>query len=158
MTPILSTFKTTGRALVIVAALGGGLFAAAPAMAASEPSFNFNLGIAPDGQPSVGMDIQGGQANGQFPSNRHHQQPSFSNACLSDKQVIIGLYGKGFDRVEVTDSSRRSAEVSARNGRYDYTLDVNKCSGAVDVVDRSPINWNHHDHNGFGLQFNFGNH
>jgi hypothetical protein len=149
MNPILSTFKTASRAVLVVALLGAGGLAAAPAMA-QEPSFNFNLGIGPNGQPSFGFGVESGEDFG-----FRRPPPPRVNVCLSNNQVIRQLRDKGFSRVVITDSRRRSAEATARYGRWTYVLDVDKCSGEVDVVERFASR-RRSDQDGFGLQFNFG--
>jgi hypothetical protein len=99
--------------------------------------------IAPEGSNS-----QRGKGFGYDPG----YNPGF-NLCLSNREVIRGIRDYGFTRVQVTDSSRRTAEVLGRWGRWDYLMSVNKCTGDVRIIDR--FRRGAYNGNGFGLQFNF---
>lgn len=162
MPSILSALKTAGAAAAVAFML-----AAAPSFAQSEPSTNFSLslgngqtslefGINAD-QPQQGNSYRGGNGsnwndnNGYGGNNGYGNNGRFRDACLTDRQVIRGLRDYGFQRVEVSDSNRRRAEVIGRWGRWDYLMRVSKCTGEVNIVDR----FRRSSRNGFGLQFNF---
>jgi hypothetical protein len=163
MTSILSTFKAAGRALLIATMLGAGAMTAAPAFAQSgDPAPNFNIGggalqqnqgspsLAPDGQGQMRPDGQG-----QMPPDQPGYRGDFRfNFCMSDRDVIRGLTRYGFRRVQVHTSSRTHAEALGRWGRYDWLMDVDKCTGEVDILRRIERN---RFPGGFGFQFNFGN-
>lgn len=156
MSTLLSALRMTGAAAVLMAGLAAG-----PVLAQSgEPSMNFSLGIGngqsemnlnqPEGdQPAQGQSYRGGGGNfeGGFDDGDYRR----FNLCLTNREVIRGLRDYGFRRVEVTDSSRRRAEVIGRWGRWDYLMRVNKCTGEVNVIDRFRRGMG----SGFGLQFNF---
>ena len=145
MTTILSTLKTSGRAAIIALSLGAASFAALPAQAASEPSFNFQLGIGSDGNTfSFGVE-----------------SPRYKNfrikRCLTNDQVEEGLYDYGFDNVDVIRNLAGSRVlVEASYGSRDYRLKVNKCTGQVyDLVRIRRYEDDNSIGGGFGLQFNF---
>ena len=153
MTNFLSTLKITAGAVILAFGL-----AAAPAMAQSgEPAAKFSLGIG-NGQTELSIQGGGGEnakggggGNNNFGGGGGGGGGNSFNLCLSNRDVIRGLSSYGFRRVEILDSGRRSAEVVGRWGRTDYLMDVNKCTGEVDIIKRIRRGNN----NGFGLQFNF---
>jgi hypothetical protein len=145
MATILTILKTTAAAATIAVGL-----AAAPALA-QDPSFNFSIG---NGNSSLSLEMespQGGNGTTTFRHGGGGGGGSGFNLCLSNRDVIRGIRDYGFQRVEVTDSSRRRAEVIGRWGRWDYLMNVNKCTGDVRIVDR----FRRGGRGGIGLQFNF---
>ncbi len=128
MTFSLPSLKTAGRAFMVAAVLGTSGFVAAPAMAQNPPAFNFQFGIGSDGQPRFGVGIGN--------DDRGRWRRGF---CMSDNQVVRALRADGYRDIDVERSNRRTAWVEARDGRWQYDLRVNKCTGDVDVLDRDPI-------------------
>ena len=121
------SLKTAGRALLVAAVIGTSGFAAAPAMAQSQPSFNFQFGIGSDGQPRFGVGVG-------------NDGPRWRRGyCASDNQIVRALSNDGYRHIEINSSNRRTARVEADKGRYAYDLRVNKCTGDVDVIDRDRI-------------------
>ena len=155
MTSLINTFKSSGRALVLAAALGGASIAMlpAPAMAQSSPSFNFQLGIGNDGSGfSFGID-----------SNRRSHSDRLRR-CMSDRQVERGLRHYGFRDVEVLRNLRGSrVEVYGEYRRSGYIMKVNKCTGEVYDIERLRRGgWDRDDrwddrNDGPRFEFRFGN-
>jgi hypothetical protein len=158
MTLSLSTFKKTGRAALVALTMGAVGMTAMPVQAASEPSFNFQLGIGNDG------GVLGFELNSK---NKKKYHPI--KKCLSDRQVERGLEWYGFDDADVVRklSSTRVLVVAEWNNRY-YSMTVNKCSGEVYNVKRlrrgfdfydgphkGPKNGFGYQKDGFSFQFNF---
>ncbi|WP_417309532.1 hypothetical protein [Devosia sp.] len=128
MTSLLNTIKSSGRALVVAAALGGAAIAVAPApaMAQSSPSFSFQLGIGNDGN---------GLSFGINNNRRHHSDRM--RRCMNNRQVERGLRHYGFRDVEVIRKLRGSrVKVYGEYRRKAYTMKVNKCTGEVYDVER----------------------
>jgi hypothetical protein len=149
MTTILATIKNSGRAAVIAVALGVASVAAAPAVAQQGPSLNFNLDIG-GGKGGSGLSF-GIQSDG----NRElrHGRPDFWRYCLRDREIYRGLRDHGFRDIEIIRELRGDrVEVEARYGRSWYLLRVDRCTGAVRVLERIRPG-----RPGFGLHFNFSN-
>jgi len=148
-----SSLMRAGRALVLAATLGATGLAAMPAQAASQPSFNFQLGIGNDG--GVITFENGRTPRGSFPIKK----------CLTNRQIERGLERHGFDDADVVRNlSKTRVLVSAEWGRYDYSLKVNRCSGKVydiERIRRAPrpdFNWPNHgwdNDGGFGFKFRY---
>jgi len=141
MIHILSTLKKSGRAAVVALALGAATVTAMPAPAmAQSPSFSFQLGID-SGQS--GMTFRFGD------DDRERVR-----VCLTNSQIRRGLREEGFRNVDIVRELRRNrVEVIASYGRSWYRLQVNRCTGAVRIVERLRRGF---PSGGFGLQFNFG--
>ena len=148
MTLNISTLKKSGRAAVVALAMGAVGLTAMPVQAASEPSFNFQLGIGNDGGV-MGFDLNKKSKKGYFPIKK----------CLTDRQVERGLEYYGFDDADVVRklSKSRVLVVAEWNNRY-YSVTVDKCSGEVYNVKRLRRGYDFYDgpqkgpKNGFGFQ------
>jgi hypothetical protein len=140
MTHILSTLKKSGRAAVVALTLGAATVTVMPAPAmAQSPSFSFQLGIG-GGDP--GMTFRFGDDDQRV------------RVCLTNSQIRRGLRQEGFRNVDIVRELRRNrVEVIASYGRSWYRLTVNRCTGAVRIVERLRRGTLG---NSFGLQFNFG--
>lgn len=128
MTHLLSTLKASGRAAIVAIVLAGSAVTAMPAMAQSQPSFNFQFGVGPDGKPSVGfgVDSDGDRRGGR--GDRY---------CMTERQVIRGLRDEGYRDIEIVrELPRNRVGVIAREGRAWYSMRVNLCTGEVDRVER----------------------
>lgn len=145
MTPMLSIFKTSGRAAIVALTLGAASITAMPAAQAQTPSFSFNFGLSGSGDPSLSFGVDSGRRGDR----------NFRLACLSDRQIIRGLRDAGFRDVQIGDDlSRRRVEAFGRYGRSWYSMRVNRCTGAVDRIERLRRS-SGGSGGGFGLQFNF---
>ena len=116
---ILNTLK----AGLVALALAGGALAALPAQAAS-PTFGFSLNFG-NIFPGPGGNII-----------LHFGDDDYWDYCLSDKQIIAGLNGRGYYRVKIVKESRSSNKVWAigyRHGDW-FQLRVDRCSHKVDQV------------------------
>ncbi|RYE46725.1 MAG: hypothetical protein EOP21_06195 [Hyphomicrobiales bacterium] len=148
MTLTLSTLKKSGRAAVVALAMGAVSMTAMPVQAASEPSFNFQLGIGNDGGV-MGFELNKKSKKGYYPIKR----------CLTDRQVERGLEYYGFDDADVVRklSKSRVLVVAEWNNRF-YSLTVNKCTGEVYNVKRLRKGYDFYEgphkgpKNGFGFQ------
>ena len=148
MTLTLSTLKKSGRAAVVALAMGAVSMTAMPVQAASEPSFNFQLGIGNDGGV-MGFELNKKSKKGYYPIKR----------CLTDRQVERGLEYYGFDDADVVRklSTSRVLVVAEWNNRF-YSLTVNKCTGEVYNVKRLRKGYDFYEgphkgpKNGFGFQ------
>ena len=162
MTPTISTLMKSGRAALMALTLGTVAMTALPAQAASEPSFNFQLGIGNDGGV---MGFEFGNKN----SRKRGYYPI--KKCLTDRQVERGLQRYGFDDADVVRklSNTRVLVVAEWNRRY-YSMNVNKCTGEVSNVKRlrrghdffdgphrprGPQGGMGFEKDGFSFQFNF---
>lgn len=144
MTPILSDFKTAGRAAFLAALLGMGAMAATPVFAQGEPPTGLSLNV-PDGGGDATTQRRSGEAQGQF--NPGDDEDFY---CLSNGEIRDGLEDYGFDRVRIRRNlGRDRVEVTAYWGRNQYSMRVDRCTGEVDRIRRIR-------RGGFGLQFNFG--
>lgn len=148
MTTILQTLKTGSRAAIVALTLGAAAFTAMPAQA---QSFNFDFGITGKGDPSLSFGVNSGK-----PGDRN-----FRRACLSDRQIVRGLRDADFRDVQIGDNlGRNRVEAFGRYGRSWYSMRVNRCTGAVDQIERMRRGGNFggnggNNNGGFGLQFNF---
>ncbi|MDP1729638.1 MAG: hypothetical protein Q8L54_00360, partial [Devosia sp.] len=131
----------SGRAAVVALVLGAASVTAMPAMAQSEPSFNFRLGIGSGGGFDFGIESR----------SRDFDRLRF---CLTNNQIRRGLRDYGFRDIEIVRDNRQRVEVIARYGRAWYRLRVSRCTGEVRVIERLRRGF---PGSGFGLQFNFGN-
>ncbi len=151
MNAILATLKKSGRAAIVAATIGAASVAALPAMAQSAPSFNFSLGLGGGGN-SFSFGLESDTDRGWRRGDRRR----FVQVCLTDRQIINGLRDHGYRDVELTRELRGDrVEVEARYGRSWYVLEVDRCTGSVQVIERvRPLL---PGRPGFGLHFNFGN-
>jgi len=136
MTPILSTLKSSGRAAVVALVLGAAAVTAIPAPAmAQSPSFSFSI------------DLGGG--------NLRFRGGDFDRrVCLTNAQIRRQLRAEGFRNIDIRRVlSRNRVEVVASYGNRWYLLRVDRCTGAVRIVERLRRGL---PGGGFGLQFNFG--
>jgi hypothetical protein len=140
---MLTTFKAAGRAAVVALALSAtALPATTPAMAQSEPSFSFRLGIGSDGN-ALSFGLRSGDRDRFVLRDR----------CLTNRQVVRGLRHHGFRDVDIIRTlSRSRVRVEADWGRRTYRMTVNKCTGEVYNIERV-----RRFDNDFGLEFRFGN-
>lgn len=154
MTRFFPTLKTAGRAALLVLALGTSSLVAMPAQAQSEPRFNFQLGIGPNG-PS-GFSFGFGNDN-RRPGGPGWHNPGPGRWCMNDQQVRRAVQDYGFRDVRVgRELGRSRVEVIARWGRNGgwYSMRVDRCTGEVDRVERIRRN-PRPGQPGFGFQFNF---
>lgn len=159
MTLSLSTLKTSGRAALVALAMGAVSMTAMPVQAASEPSFNFQLGIGDNGKV-LGFELNNKKSKKWKPIKR----------CLTNNQVENALEWYGFDDADVVRklSSSRVLVIAEWNDRY-YSMTVNKCTGEVYNVKRLRRGYDFWDgprksgpqggfgleKDGFSFQFNF---
>jgi hypothetical protein len=160
MTLTLSTLKKSGRAALVALAMGAVSMTAMPVQAASEPSFNFQLGIGNDG------GVMGFELNNK--KNFNKWKPI--KKCLTDRQVERGLEWYGFDDADVVRklTKNRVLVIAEWNNRF-YSMRVNKCTGEVSDVKRlrkgfdfwdgphkgGPKGGFGYEKDGFSFQFNF---
>lgn len=156
MTLTLSTLKKSGRAALVALAMGAVSMTAMPVQAASEPSFNFQLGIGNDG------GVMGFELNNK--KNFNKWKPI--KKCLTDRQVERGLEWYGFDDADVVRklTKNRVLVIAEWNNRF-YSMRVNKCTGEVSDVKRLRKGFDFWDgphkggfgyeKDGFSFQFNF---
>lgn len=141
MTHLMTTLKSGGRAAVVALVLGASVFAAAPVAAQSQPSFNFQFGVGPDGRPSFGVGVDSGG----------DRRPFRPQVCYSDRQIVRALRDEGYRDVEIVrELPRNRVGVVAREGRAYYSMRVNRCTGEVDRIERIRSY-----RPGLSLQFNF---
>lgn len=146
MTTPPSIFKTVASVALVAIGLAIVAFGVMPAQA--QPAINFNLDI-PGGQSGMALGISAG---GTGPSI-HESQDDAGTRCLTNREVRRGVENNGYERVEITDElPRERVAVRAMQGNWLYAMDVDKCSGAVERVQRV----RRVQGGGFGLQFNFG--
>lgn len=148
MTSLTSSLLKTGRAAAVALALGASVVTAMPVQAASEPSFNFQLGVGKDGNVmSFGAD----SGNGRRDHDRRDFRPF--HQCVSNREVLRGLRDYGFDYVDIVrDLSRTRVAVVGEWRNRTYAMKVNKCTGEVYDVQRLR---KQRGQPGFSLQFNF---
>jgi hypothetical protein len=162
MTFALSTLKKSGRAALVALAMGAVSMTAMPVQAASEPSFNFQLGIGDNG------GVMGFELNKKGSKNFKKWKPI--KQCLTNRQVERGLEWYGFDDADVVRklSKSRVLVIAEWNGRF-YSMTVNTCSGEVYNVKRlrkghdfwdgphkgGPKGGFGYEKDGFSFQFNF---
>lgn len=144
MTPILSTLRKSGRAALVALALGavsvGAVpFTAAPAMAQSGLTFEFG--------------IRGGGDNFSFGIGKRGER--IRRDCLTNNEIRRGLHREGFDDIRFLDRRGKHVTLTAEDYRYDYRLRVNRCTGAVVILDRDRKYRRYHRSPGFGLHFRF---
>ena len=125
MKTISSTFRRLGQAALIVCALGVPVLATAPAQAASggsQPQFSF----------SIQLDQGGGY------DRQYHRQ--IHAVCLSDSAIVYELENTGFDNMRLGRRvSHNSVVAYGYWHRGYYSMTVNRCSGAVNQVQRIRI-------------------
>ena len=121
MTLSLSTLKNSGRAALVALAMGAVGLTAMPVQAASEPSFNFQLGIGNNGGV-FGFELNNKNKKKYFPIKK----------CLTNNQVENALEWYGFDSADVVKklSSSKVLVIAEWHNRY-YSMTVNKCTGEV---------------------------
>lgn len=125
MTHLFSILKSSGRAAIVALTLGASVMAAAPAVAQSQPSFNFQFGVGGDGKPSFGFGVDSG-------GDRIRPQ-----VCLTNRQIVRGLRDEGYRDVEIVrELPRNRVGVIARDGRIWYSMRVHRCTGEVDRIER----------------------
>jgi len=143
MTTLVSTFKKSGRAALVALALGAvsvgaTSFTAAPAMA---QNLTFEFGI------------RGGGDNFSFGIGKGGER--IRRDCLTNNEIRRGLRREGFDDIRFLDRRGNRVTVKAEDRRFDYRLRVNRCTGAVAILDRDRKNSRRNRNPGFGLQFRF---
>ena len=144
MTTIISTFKKSGRAALVALALGAASFGAAvpftaaPAMA---QNFSFEFGI------------RGGGDNFSFGVGRGGDR--VRRACLTNNEIRRGLHREGFRDIRFLDRRGNRVTLTAEDRRFDYRLRVNRCTGAVAILDRDRKGRRYNHNPGFGLHFRF---
>jgi hypothetical protein len=137
MATIRPTLWRSCRAALVVLALGAGSVTAMPAMAQS-PNFSFQFGI------------DGGGGNFSFGIGKRGER--FRRDCLSNNEIRRGLRREGFDDIRFLDRRGRTVDVIAEQRRWVYRLRVNRCTGAVRILDRDRRGGNRP---GTGLHFRF---
>lgn len=126
MNTMLATIRKTSAAAVIAVAIGVTAFSAAPVMAQSGPSLNFQLELG-GGSP---------QAFGSGPSAKVAvPDEDYEYFCLSDRDIRHGLREYGFRDVRITRELKGDrVEVIARYSKSWYSMRVDRCTGEVDRV------------------------
>ena len=146
MTTPPSIFKTIASVALVAIALAIVAFGVMPAQA--QPAVNFNLDI-PGGQSGVTMGLSAGGTD----QSSHESQDNAGARCLTNREVRRGVESNGYERVEITNELPQDrVAVRGMQGNWLYSMDVNKCSGTVERVERL----RRVQGGGFGLQFNFG--
>lgn len=143
MNNLVSTFKKSGRAVLValtlgVVSFGAAPFTAAPAMA---QSLSFEFGI------------RGGGDNFSFGVNRRGER--FRRSCLTTNEIRSGLRREGFYDIRILDRRGNRVTVRAEDRRFEYRLSVHRCSGAVRILDRDRKGYRDRRTPGFGLHFRF---
>lgn len=110
------TAKTVLKSIVAPMGMLVALAAATPAFAQS-PNVQFGL---------------------QFGNGPHHNNDGgYGTRCLSNREVIRGISGSGYDQVRITrELSRQRVDVMAERGNWVYGLRVNKCTGETSQPER----------------------
>jgi hypothetical protein len=148
MTTPPSTFKTLASVALVAIALAIVAFDVMPAQAQSAPASNFNLDI-PGGQSGLTLGLSAGDTD----QPAHANEDNAGTRCLTNREVRRGVENKGYERVEITDElPQERVAVHGTRGNWLYAMDVDKCTGAVERVERV----RRVQGGGFGLQFNFG--
>lgn len=145
MTTTLSTLRKSGRAALVALALGavslgGASFTATPAMAQSG-GLTFEFGI------------RGGGDNFSFGIGKRGER--FRRDCLTNNEIRRGLRREGFDDIRFLDRRGTRVTLRAEDRRFVYTLEVNRCTGAVRILDRDRKGRRDRRNPGFGLHFRF---
>lgn len=143
MTTTLSTLRKSGRAALVALALGavslgGASFTATPAMA---QSLSFEFGI------------RGGGDNFSFGIGKRGER--FRRDCLTNNEIRRGLRREGFDDIRFLDRRGTRVTLRAEDRRFVYKLSVNRCTGAVRILDRDRKHRRYNRSPGFGLHFRF---
>lgn len=125
--------KSVGRAAILSAFIGLGLFTAVPAQARDHNNngtiqfgFSFNTG---NGSFSFG---NGGFNGRQFGDERRHRRDS----CLSDRQVLRALSHQGFRHIRMDYGRGPFVFVEARRNGRSYEMDVNRCTAEITNMHR----------------------
>ena len=148
MTTPLSTFKTIASVTLVAAALAIVAFGVMPAQAQQGPAVNFSLEV-PGVQSGATQDFSAGGAV----QSSNEGQDRAASRCLTNREVRRGVENNGYQRVEITNELPRDrVAVRGMQGNWLYSMNVDKCSGAVERVERL----RRVQGGGFGLQFNFG--
>ena len=146
MTTPPSIFKTIASVALVGIALAIVAFGVMPAQAQS--AINFSLDV-PGGQSGMTMGLTSGGAD----QPAHENPGDAGTRCLTNREVRRGVESNGYGRVEVTDELPQDrVAVRGTQGNWLYSMDVDKCTGAVERVERV----RRVQGGGFGLQFNFG--
>jgi hypothetical protein len=143
MFPIVSMLKNSGRAAVVALALGGVSFGAASVTAT--PAVAQNL--------TFEFGIRGGGDNFSFGVGKRGER--FRRDCLTNNEIRHGLYREGFDDIRFLDRRGNRVTLTAEDYRYQYRLRVDRCTGAVVILDRDRKYRHYHRSPGFGLHFRF---
>jgi hypothetical protein len=145
MTTPPSIFKTIASVALVTIALAVVAFGVMPAQA--QPAINFSLDI-PGGQGGMTMGLSAGATDQSAPES----QDNAGTRCLTNREVRRGVENNGYERVEITDELPRDrVAVRGTQGNWLYSMDVDKCTGAVERLERV----RRVQGGGFGLQFNF---
>lgn len=109
------TAKTALKTIVAPLAVLTALAAASPAFAqTSNVQFGFQFGNGPQ-----------------------HNGGGYGSRCLSNREVIRGIDGSGYDRVRINrELPRQRVDVTAERGNWVYALRVNKCTGETSQPER----------------------
>jgi hypothetical protein len=146
MTTPPSIFKTIASVALVGIALAIVAFGVMPAQA--QPAVNFGVGM-PGGQSGVTMGLSSGDTH----RSADQSQDNAGTRCLTNREVRSGVENNGYERVEITNELPRDrVAVRGMQGNWLYSMDVDKCSGTVERVERI----RRVQGGGFGLQFNFG--
>jgi hypothetical protein len=138
------TFKTSSRAALAALIIGAASVSAMPAQAANPNfSFGFNTGN--------GLTFYFGDGQQHRGLNKHRRQ----QVCMTNRQIRRDLRDSGFRQIRFGKAQNGKVRVFAIRGRWEYKLNVNRCSGRVATLDRTRIRpVRHHGNNGVSLQFN----
>ena len=131
----------TLKAGVVALALAGTALAAVPAQAA-QPTFGFSLNFGNNFGPGGGIVL-------------HFGDDDYFDYCLTNKQIVAGLYDRGYTRVKIVKESHSTNKVWAIGRKYGdwYQMRVDACSHKVDQVKRIyPLDTGG---NSFNLTFTF---
>lgn len=143
MTTLVSTIKKSSRAALLAVALAAASIGAAPFTAA--PAMAQNL--------SFQFGITGGGDNFSFGVGRGGER--VRRDCLTNNEIRRGLRREGFDDIRFLDRRGNRVTVTAEDRRFDYRLRVNRCTGAVAILDRDRKRLRRDRNPGFGLHFRF---
>ena len=134
------------RIALVATVISGTALAVSPAQARDSVTFGFNFSTGNGVSFSIGSDAQTRQVRG----NRYRHQ-----VCLEDRDIRRGLRNYGFYDIRFLGERGRHVRVKAEKDRWNYTLRVNRCSGNIDIVDRSPKRFRDHGRGGAELHFRF---
>lgn len=143
MTPVLSTLKNSGRAALVALALGAASIGAASITAT--PAMAQNL--------TFEFGIRGGGDNFAFGIGKRGER--IRRDCLTNNEIRRGLRREGFDDIRFLDRRGNRVTLTAEDRRFNYRLRVNRCTGAVAILDRDRKGGRRDRNPGFGLQFRF---